>query len=207
VTKITRSGAREHHDRLFVLKQFCYRVPLIGSFGSPCADANSREKAIMRIIGCGNPNRMDDAAGVLVAERLRDMGIPAEIQSGGAFELVESWDADDDVVLVDAVSTGSPLGTVHLWQGTPPKVPIHSQLSSHGFGVGEAINLALLVGRLPKRLCVYGIEGAKFGYGEAVSPEVLNSVERVARQILVTVDDKLAREAQRHSLQISNSRS
>lgn len=161
----------------------------------------------MRIIGCGNPNRMDDAAGVLVAERLRDLGIPAEVQGGGAFELVESWQADEDIILVDAVRTGSPLGTVHLWQGRPPKVPIDSQLSSHGFGVGEAINLAMLVGRLPKNLCVYGIEGEHFGYGDEVSPEVLAAVERVARQILVIADEKFAREAKRHSLQISNSRS
>jgi Ni,Fe-hydrogenase maturation factor len=47
-----------------------------------------------RIIGCGNLHRMDDAAGVLVAERLRELGIPTDVQSGSAFELIESWYKD-----------------------------------------------------------------------------------------------------------------
>jgi hydrogenase maturation protease len=136
-----------------------------------------------RIIGCGNLHRMDDAAGVHVAERLRKLGIPAEIQSGSAFELIESWYKDEDVILVDAVITGSPIGTVHLWKGKPLKVPNNPQVSSHGFGVAEAINLARILQLLPKTLSVYGIEGKEFGIGETVSPEVLASVEQVAHQI------------------------
>ena len=137
----------------------------------------------MRIIGCGNRHRQDDAAGVLAAERLRELGIPAEIQTGGAFELVESWNGDADVILIDACVTGSPVGTVHEWKGNPPQVPSGSQFSSHGFGVAEAINLAQILGHLPLRLRVYGIEGREFGIGENVSPEVLNAIEGVAQQI------------------------
>jgi hydrogenase maturation protease len=135
------------------------------------------------IIGCGNRHRMDDAAGVLVAERLREMGIAAEIQPGSAFELVESWYKDEDVILVDAVVTGSPVGTVHVWNGNPLKVPSNPQVSSHGFGVAEAINLARILQLLPKSLTVYGIEGKDFGIGETVSPAVLQSVDQVAEQI------------------------
>jgi hydrogenase maturation protease len=155
-----------------------------------------------RIIGCGNLHRMDDAAGVLVAERLRELGIPAEIQSGAAFELVESWYKDEDVILVDAVVTGSPTGTVHHWKGKPLKVPNNPQVSSHGFGVAEAINLARILQLLPKSLSVYGIEGKIFGIGETVSPEVLASVEQVAQQIAEAIQQTEA-----HSLQISSSRS
>jgi len=155
-----------------------------------------------RIIGCGNLHRMDDAAGVLVAERLRELGIPAEIQSGGAFELVESWYKDEDVILVDAVVTGSPVGAVHLWKGKPLKVPSNPQVSSHGFGVAEAINLARILQLLPKTLTVYGIEGKEFGIGERVSPAVLASVEQVTQQIAQAIQ-----QAEAHNLQISSSRS
>lgn len=155
-----------------------------------------------RIIGCGNVDRMDDAAGVLVAERLRKLGVPADTQPGSAFELIESWYKDEDVILVDAVVTGSPVGTVHLWQGKPLKVPSKPQVSSHGFGVAEAINLARILQLLPKSLCVYGIEGKDFGIGETVSPEVLKSVETVAQQIA-----QITKAAESYNLQISNSRS
>ena len=136
-----------------------------------------------RVIGCGNMHRSDDAAGVLVADRLRQMGIPAEVQPGSAFELVESWYQDDDVILIDAVLTGSPVGSIRVWDGRAPKVPSSPQVSSHGFGVAEAINLARILQLLPRSLRVYGIEGRNFEIGEAVSPEVLRSVEDVAQQI------------------------
>jgi hydrogenase maturation protease len=155
-----------------------------------------------RIIGCGNLHRMDDAAGVLVAEHLRELGIRAEIQSGGAFELVDSWNEVDDVILVDAVVTGSSVGTVHIWDGNPPKVPTSPQVSSHGFGIAEAINLAKILDLLPHHLRVYGIEGKNFGIGETVSPEVLASVAPVAQQIAQTIQ-----QADAHNLQISSSRS
>jgi len=137
----------------------------------------------LQIIGCGNLHRSDDAAGVLVAQRLRQLGIAAEVQPGSAFELVESWYKDDDVILVDAVVTGSPLGTIRVWEDRAPKIPSNPQVSSHGFGVAEAINLARILQLLPHSLRVYGIEGKNFGIGENVSPEVLNSVEKVAQQI------------------------
>jgi hydrogenase maturation protease len=136
-----------------------------------------------RVIGCGNVHRSDDAAGVLVADRLRELGVPAEVQPGSAFELVESWYKDDDVILIDAVVTASPVGSVCVWDGRAPKVPSNPQVSSHGFGVAEAINLARILQLLPHSLRVYGIEGKNFAIGEAVSPQVLRSVEQVAQQI------------------------
>jgi len=135
-----------------------------------------------RVIGCGNVHRSDDAAGVLVAYRLRELGVQAEVQPGCAFELVESWCKDDDVILIDAVVTGSPAGTVRVWDGRAPTVPSNPQVSSHGFGVAEAINLARILQLLPHSLRVYGIEGKNFGIGETVSPQVLRSVEQVAQQ-------------------------
>jgi hydrogenase maturation protease len=137
----------------------------------------------VRIIGCGNRDRMDDAAGVLAAERLRELGIPAEIQSGGAFELIACWNVEEHVILIDAVVTGAPVGTVHVWDGNPPRVPVAQHFSSHGFGLAEAFRLGKALHCLPERITVYGIEGDQFGMGEQVSPEVLASVNRVAQQV------------------------
>ena len=126
---------------------------------------------------------MDDGAGVLVAQRLRSLGIPAETQSGGAFELIASCSREERVVLIDAVMTGTPVGTVHIWEGSPPRLPFRQHFSSHGFGLEEAFRLAQVLNCLPEHITVYGIEGDQFGISEQVSPEVLASVERVAGQI------------------------
>jgi len=136
-----------------------------------------------RTIGCGNLQRMDDGAGVLVAQRLRELGIPAEIQTGGAFELIAGWDNDEHLILVDAVMTGAPAGTIHVWEGSPPRLPHAQHFSSHGFGMAEAFRLGQILNCLPKRITVFGIEGDQFGIGEQVSTEVAAASERVAQQI------------------------
>ncbi len=137
----------------------------------------------MRVICCGNRQRGDDAAGLLVADRLRGVGVEAEIRNGEVSELMEAWSGVDSVVLVDAVVTGKPAGTVQVWDGRKVAVRSISPASTHGLGVGEAIELARTLGRLPKMLQVYGIEGRQFVPGASVSHEVESAAEEVARQI------------------------
>ena len=140
-----------------------------------------------QIIGCGNRQRMDDGAGALVAERLRKAGLSAEVQSGGAFELVASWNQQEWLILIDAVVTGAPCGTVHVWEGHPPQLPYTRQFSSHGFGLAEAFRLGQILDCLPERITVYGIEGDQFDVGERVSPEVLAAVDIVVDQVTEAV--------------------
>lgn len=137
----------------------------------------------MRIICCGNPDRGDDGVGSLVAKRLRDCGVEAEIRSGAALDLIEAWGGAANVVVVDAVETGASLGTVHLWDGRKASFPADKSVSTHGLGVAAAIRMARVLGRLPEQLQVYGIEGRRFEHGTEVSPELKLAVEHVVRQI------------------------
>jgi len=141
----------------------------------------------MLIIGCGNRQRGDDGAGIIAVERLRALGLEAQACSGETSELMETWNGAGDVILVDAVVTGAPAGTVQLWDGQHPMQRSRSSASTHGIGVAEAIELARTLGRLPARLRVYGIEGKNFEMGSDVSPEVERAVtqvvERIAREV------------------------
>jgi len=137
----------------------------------------------MRIICCGNPERGDDGAGALVAGRLRDLGVEAETRTGEASELLEAWRGADHVVVVDAIETGAPAGTVWRWEGWQTNFPTRRSTSTHGLGLSEAITLARVLDRLPHRLRIYGIEGRRFEAGTEVSPEVKLAVEEVVRQI------------------------
>ena len=136
----------------------------------------------MRILCCGNRNRGDDAAGVLVSERLREMGIRAEVYED-PLAMIESWDATDDVIIVDATVTGAPVGTVQSWNAPMTTDLVGASSSTHGLGVGEAIRLAEILGRLPQRLRVYGIEGKQFEARADVSHEVQQAIENVAKRI------------------------
>jgi hydrogenase maturation protease len=138
----------------------------------------------MRIVCCGNRNRGDDAAGVLVAECLAQFGISADVYEGDPLNILDGWKPADEVIVVDAMLTGAPVGTVQVWEA-----PMRANLggagcSTHGLGVGEALHLAEVLGRLPRRLRVYGIEGNQFQTQAGVSPEVQQAAENVARRIV-----------------------
>jgi len=135
------------------------------------------------ILGCGNRQRGDDGAGILAAERLRALGIAAEVCSGESPTLIEAWSGFDDVIVIDAVVTGAPAGAVHVWDGQHPPAFATSAGSTHGFGIAHAIELARVLDCLPARLRVYGIEGKKFEIGSSVSPEVERAVEEVVQRI------------------------
>ncbi|HXX01905.1 MAG TPA: hydrogenase maturation protease [Candidatus Acidoferrales bacterium] len=137
----------------------------------------------MLIIGCGNRQRGDDGAGIIAVERLRALGIPAKICTGESSELIDAWSGADDVVVIDAVVTGAPTGTVHVWDGQHPMRPSRPSASTHGIGVAEAIELARTLGRLPPKLRVLGIEGKTFKMGNNISPEVERAVEHVVERI------------------------
>ncbi|MGE5324510.1 MAG: hydrogenase maturation protease [Actinomycetota bacterium] len=142
----------------------------------------------MLIIGCGTRERGDDAAGLLVAERLRELESPAagvaiQLCSGEASELIDLWSTDDEVIVVDAVVGDAPAGTIHRWQDDIPAGVGSGSASTHGFGLREAIPLAQIMDRLPGFLCIYGIEARVFETGADVSPEVRQAVEQAAQEI------------------------
>lgn len=136
------------------------------------------------IIGCGNLNRGDDAAGVLVARRLRTLGIEAEEQSGESVSLMDSWQGFETVIVVDALCSDHAPGEAKIWDASASPLPKAAlQCSTHAFGLYEAVELARTLDRLPHKLLIYGIEGKQFAPGAPPSAEVEKAVESVAQQI------------------------
>jgi hydrogenase maturation protease len=136
------------------------------------------------VIGCGNTDRADDGAGILVAQRLCRLGIDAIEHTGDGLALIDFWNGDDDVILVDAMASGSKPGTVSVWD--PVSQPLcweKYRCSTHMFGPAEAIELARALDRLPRRIQIYGIEAANFEPGASPSREVLAAVDRVVDAI------------------------
>jgi len=59
--------------------------------------------------------------------------------------------------------------------------------SSHAFGLASAVSLARVLGRLPRSLTIYGIEGADFEHGADLTPAVRVAVDRVVSEILASL--------------------
>lgn len=142
----------------------------------------------MIVIGVGNRSRGDDAVGIRVVERLRG-SITCYESNGDPSELIVLFGSDQEVIVVDAMVSGSEPGTITTTEitfGNAPSsiAPLRSQSSTHGFGVFEALELARILGTIPARLTVIGIEGADFSPGAGLSPAIERAVALTADHIL-----------------------
>jgi hydrogenase maturation protease len=144
------------------------------------------------VIGVGNPYRSDDGVGPEVVRRV-DAAAPRWVEvlehDGEPAGLLDAWDEADLAVVVDAVSSpGVSPGHLHRAEMTGANDLTSSwAVSSHGISPGVAIELAGALGRLPRRLVLYGIQGKTFAPGLGLSTEVEASVERVVDRILKEV--------------------
>jgi hydrogenase maturation protease len=115
---------------------------------------------LIRIIGIGSPFG-DDAAGLEVA-RILAQEPPTDcevivVDRPGA-SLIELLDGIDAAILIDAVRSGRPSGTLHQFSFDDlERCGVHF-VSSHELGVAASIQLARKLGRAPAWGRVLGIE-------------------------------------------------
>lgn len=99
------------------------------------------------------------------------------------------------VCLIDAVVTGSPAGTIHVWNASETELPPQPSESTHGFGISLAIELARKLGSLPERLRVYGIEAENFDLGATPSPGVQRAVKDLSEKISAECEPPISRQS------------
>ncbi|MDZ7640215.1 MAG: hydrogenase maturation protease [Bryobacterales bacterium] len=138
----------------------------------------------VRIIGCGNLYRGDDAAGILVVHRLREFGVEAHEAGDDMTRLMSAWQPDESVFLVDAALAVAAPGTILRFSPKDlPRATKDLRFSTHGIDLAEFIGLAGALGRLPRELTVIGIVGENFAAGAKVGAAVREAVERVAAEL------------------------
>ncbi len=137
----------------------------------------------MRIIGYGNLDRGDDGAGIIAAERLRELGFDSVTCTGDGLELLEAWRGHEHIIIIDAVMTGAPAGTLHRWDDCQSLPLSATPTSTHGLGLAQAIDLAGTLDLLPARVSVWGIEGKNFAAGTGMSPEVASAIDELVELV------------------------
>ena len=126
----------------------------------------------IRVIGIGNADRGDDAAGLLVARELASRLPALDVVEcmGDQMRLLDAWQGATVVLVVDAMRTGLEPGTLHVLDASGAPLPADPALSAHGFGLATAVELGRAVGKLPTRLVIIGIEGADLASASPFRP-------------------------------------
>jgi hydrogenase maturation protease len=132
----------------------------------------------VRIVGCGNPEAGDDAAGLVAVELARPL-VPTDVEvvtAPTALHVLDLLDGAATVLLVDAMRTTGGArapGVVVRAESGPGGLPValRSSLSSHGLGLAEAVGLAAALGPVP-RVVFLGVEVGDVRAGRGLSPAV-----------------------------------
>jgi len=140
------------------------------------------------VIGIGNAERGDDAVGLLVARLLRGR-VPEDVEirerDGEASALLELLGTADAAYLIDAAVSGTAAGTVNRFDCVSEPLPKAVRaVSTHGFGVSEAVDLARVLGRLPACCVLYTIEAGTVAPGAELSTAARASAEAVAQRVV-----------------------
>lgn len=145
-------------------------------------------KTPIKIIGVGNTFRGDDAAGLLVVRGLPKENFPqVEIAEspGTGSALPDAWKGAIRVIIIDAVVTGGPPGSIYRFDvhELGATLPVSHSSTTHGWGLSEALAMGKVFQNLPPVLIIYGIEGKNFGLGEALSSEVAAAIPEVTSRV------------------------
>jgi hydrogenase maturation protease len=141
------------------------------------------------VIGVGNRDRGDDAAGPIVCDRLRvrraaDATLRLIVCEGSILDLGLHWHPDDRVVIVDAMQPGTAPGSIVTFDATVEPLPTPGAVSTHEIDVSVAVELARAIGRMPEQLLVIGIEAAQTVWGTPPSPQVDAAIDAVVDMLV-----------------------
>jgi hydrogenase maturation protease len=135
------------------------------------------------VVGVGNAWRGDDGAGLELARRLRGLaGVDVRELDGDPAALLDALAGAGEAIVIDAVRSGAPPGTIHRLDAAALPAGLRSA-SSHALGVAEALALGRALDRLPARLELYGIEAGELAPGAPLSAPVARAVEALGGEL------------------------
>lgn len=148
------------------------------------------------VIGCGNLNRSDDAAGVRVVHRLRDAfgaTLPADARlfdaGTGGMEVMFQARGARRLIIVDACRSDSDAGAIFRLPGSEIDSVHQPAYSLHDFRWDHAVHAGRRIFgvEFPADITVYLIEAGSIDLGTELTAPVAASVAKVCELVASSV--------------------
>ena len=153
----------------------------------------TKQKPPRLILGVGNLLLRDEGVGVHVISALRDRELPDDVElwDGGtaSFDLLDTLAGRRQVIIIDAVRTGSEPGTIFRFTPEDISASREQVTSLHQVGLLEALTVAEhLLDSAPQEVIILGIEPKEINWGLELSPEVEAAVPKVIELVMEELD-------------------
>lgn len=127
------------------------------------------------VVGVGNPLRGDDAAGLVLGEKLAEkLSLPylrcEEVPENYLTEMLDS--SADTILMVDAVNSGAQAGDIKLLS---PEKLAGDNISTHNCSI--SLLAGVLAKAADKRVLVLGIQPDSIGWGSHLSRFVSEAID------------------------------
>ena len=141
------------------------------------------------VLGIGNLVMTDDGVGVRVIQNLQDRYRFPEcvtIMDGGTLglDLLHYLDGVKRLLVVDAVETGGPPGTLVRLTGEEINIAFRTKLSPHQMGLQDLLLVAELQGFAPAEMVLLGVQPGEIEMGIDLTPAVAAKVESLVQGVL-----------------------
>jgi hydrogenase maturation protease len=141
------------------------------------------------VLGLGNVLLGDDGLGAAALARLeRDWRIPpgVRLEDGGTLglSLLGLLTDSEHVVIVDAVRTDDPPGTLVRLEGENVIDAVRDRLSPHQVGVADLLDAARLIDRYPATVTLRGLVPEAIDLAVVRSPAVEGGLDRLVEAIV-----------------------
>ncbi|WP_454781843.1 hydrogenase maturation protease [Legionella sp. WA2022007384] len=145
----------------------------------------------IKVLGIGSPFGDDQAGWNVAMELKRQLAnhthsapyVLIECHDRPGVRLIELISGFDTIFIIDAVKSGSEIGTVHRFQ-KDALLDSEPRFSTHGISILQTLQLASVLNELPDNLLFYGIEINAITLDERLSPPVVQAIAEVTHQLL-----------------------
>lgn len=141
------------------------------------------------VLGVGNIILADEGVGVRVIEALeRDYVLPAGvgiIDAGtSGMEMLEDLSHLDFLLVVDAIASGQPPGTLVRLAGDEVPVFFRRNLSPHGIGLSDVLAALEFMGAEPGETLILGVQPVSMALSTELTPAIAARVPELVAQVV-----------------------
>jgi hydrogenase maturation protease len=140
------------------------------------------------VLGIGNILLRDEGVGVRAVEELRGVPLPEDVElvDGGTCgaDLVELLADRRKVIVIDALQTDEPPGSVFRLTAAELMPSPGDCISLHQLGLVESLNIAAQLGCAPEEVVIFGIQPGTIAPGLELTAEAAAAIPLVIRSVL-----------------------
>jgi hydrogenase maturation protease len=154
----------------------------------------AQNRGAILVLGLGNLLMGDEGLGVQAAARLQSGGWlradgrrqQVQVIDGGTMglDLLPYLEGAEGLLIVDAVRTGHPPGSVVRLEGEEIPALLALKLSLHQVALQEVLALSRLRGTLPSRVVLWGVVPSCVEWGVGLSPAVAAAMDALLEGVV-----------------------